>query len=413
MSPGLTLAPGRRARGAVQLPGSKSLSNRLLLLASMCSQPTELPGLLQADDVQVCQAALRELGHQVDGHRVCPGVWKSKATLWLGNAGTAVRPLVAILSGQTGVFELDGEPRMRERPLGPLLDALRRWGAEIEELGQTGFLPLRIHGRTLKGGPNWVDASLSSQYASALLMAAPRFLGPSQLELRGQVVSRPYIDLTLAQMQLFGVKVTDLAVPSQAYQSPGLVYVEGDATAASYFLAAGALGGGPVRILGAGSTSLQSELRFAHYLEQMGAHLKWGPDWVEVSQGRGPLRGISCDLNELPDAAMTLAVVALFAEGVTEIRGVANWTIKECDRQDALFCELTKVGAHVEKLPDGIRIVPPQDWRPATVETYQDHRMAMCFSLLTFSPVQVHLLDPGCVSKTYPGYFQDLDSILC
>lgn len=404
----LTLPPHPRACGTIQLPGSKSLANRLLLLAALSEGETELVGLPASDDVRHLSQALAQLGRPFTSGR-----------FFLGNAGTAFRPLTAILSASPGDFTLEGDPRMHERPIGPLVDALRRWGAEIEYLGQPGYPPLRIHGRCLAGGPTVVDATLSSQYVSALLMAAPLLERGASIHLEGELVSQPYIEMTCGQMRQFGIEVVrrserEYQVPPAAYRTPGRVLVEGDATAASYFLAAGAIGQGPVRVVGAGRDSVQGEIRFAEVLQSMGAEIEWGPDWV---QARGPasgrLRGLSWDLNAIPDSAMTLAMVALFAEGASEIRGVDNWRVKECDRQQALFQELSKVGARVEMLPDGLRVAPPTSWQPACIETYRDHRMAMCFSLATFSPVGITILEPECVSKTYPGYFEEFAKLLC
>lgn len=412
----LSLSGGRRARGSVTLPGSKSLSNRLLLLAALSPEPTVLHNLLESDDVRVLRKALLKLGVELQGEGTTwqvsggPLHGRSHAHLFLGNAGTAVRPLTALLAATAGEAVITGEPRMYERPIGPLVDALRRWGAAVEYLGSPGYPPLRLRGEHLAGGPTRVDASLSSQFVSALLLAAPLLRRGATIEVEGDLVSQPYIAMTIRQMQRFGVVAEQLherlyKVAPQTYHSPGTCYVEGDATAASYFLAAGAIGGGPVRVHGAGSESVQGEIRFARVLQQMGAEVSWGPDWVEVSGGR--LEGISCDLNDIPDSAMTLAVVALFAAGPSEIRGVGNWKVKECDRQDALARELTRLGARVEMLEDGLRIqpLPPEQWQRATIQTYGDHRMAMCFSLASLGPVGVEIEHPEVVSKTYPDYF--------
>ncbi|MFN8606263.1 MAG: 3-phosphoshikimate 1-carboxyvinyltransferase [Vulcanimicrobiota bacterium] len=404
------------------LPGSKSLSNRVLLLAALADGPTILHRLLDSDDVHHLRKALSKLGLSIqdEGGVVSVGgggVQRPQAHLFLGNAGTAFRPLTAVLSATPGDWLISGEPRMCERPIGPLVDALRQWGAEIEYLGHPGFPPLKIKGRKLRGGAIQVDGSLSSQFVSALLMAAPLLETASSLEVVGELVSQPYVNMTLGQLRQFGVKVDHpdnrhYEIQPQRYTSPGEIMVEGDATAASYFLAAGAIGQGPVRVCGAGSQSVQGEIRFARLLEEMGAEVKWGPDWVEVS--RSPdhlLRSISRDLNDIPDSAMTLAVLALFSDGPCEIRGVGNWRVKECDRQQALYQELRKLGARVEKLNDGLRVEPPLKWKAARVETYNDHRMAMCFSLAAFSPAGVTIANPACVSKTYPHYFSDFEHL--
>lgn len=410
------------ARGEVLLPGSKSLSNRVLLLAALAQGPTRLHHLLDSDDVHHLRKALGKLGVSIqdEGGQVIiggGGIQRPQAHLFLGNAGTAFRPLTAVLSATPGEWLISGEPRMCERPIGPLVDALRQWGAEIEYLGHPGYPPLQIRGKKLSGGPIQVDASLSSQFVSALLMAAPLLEGPSSLEVVGELVSQPYVNMTIGQLRQFGVCIEHpdnrhYEVVPQSLQSPGTIMVEGDATAASYFLAAGAIGQGPVRVCGAGSDSVQGEIRFARLLEEMGAQVKWGPSWVEVSRSpERPLQGINRDLNDIPDSAMTLAVLALFADGPCEIRGVGNWRVKECDRQQALFQELRKLGARVELLDDGLRVQSPLKWKAAKVETYNDHRMAMCFSLAAFSPTGVTISNPACVSKTYPHYFSDFEHL--
>lgn len=418
---GLILRGGRRARGRVHLPGSKSLSNRVLLLAALADGETEIHDLLDSDDVRHLRKALDKLGEHLEREDE-PATWKMpgggfrarQAHLFLGNAGTAVRPLTALLANTPGDWVITGEPRMCERPIGPLVDALRPWGAHIEYLGTAGYPPLRIRGTSLLGGDTTVEGSISSQFISALLLVAPLLPRSSSIEISGDLVSRPYVDMTVGQMRQFGVQVEKAndrlyKIQPQRYRSPGSIWVEGDATAASYFLAAGAISGGPVRVHGAGKNSVQGEIEFAGLLSDMGAHVVWGPDWVEVSRDPGqPLRGIQRDLNCLPDSAMTLAVTALFTEEPCEIRGVGNWRVKECDRQQALYSELRKLGADVELLEDGLRVARPAQWRSASIETYNDHRMAMCFSLASLGPVeQVEILNPECVSKTYPHYFDD------
>lgn len=418
----ITLSPRSLAHGQVVLPGSKSLSNRVLLLAALAEGPTQIRHLLDSDDVHFLRKALDRLGcpqtPEDQGLRVSGGgLQRSQAHLFLGNAGTAMRPLTAVLAATPGDFVVTGEPRMCERPIGPLVKALRHWGADIEYLGEAGYPPLHIRGQSLKGGPVSVDASLSSQYVSALLLAAPLLQEGAEIQVTGELISQPYIEMTRGQMAQFGVKVEKSSprlyrVAPQSYTSPGQVLVEGDATAASYFLAAGAIGHGPVRVCGAGSQSVQGEIRFAELLEAMGAQIRYGPDWVEVERAADePLRGIVRDLNDIPDSAMTLAMVALFCEGPSEIRGVGNWRVKECDRQQALYHELRKLGAEVELLPDGLRVHAPKKWRHARIETYHDHRMAMCFSLAAFGPKGISICDPDCVSKTYPHYFSDFEQL--
>jgi 3-phosphoshikimate 1-carboxyvinyltransferase len=409
----ITLGPSSRFAGELRLPGSKSLSNRLLLLAALSCERTRLDGFLESDDTAHLKAALRTLGWSIEGQtsvEIAPErPMPFEARLYLGNAGTAVRPLTAVLTTFLGHFVIEGEPRMHERPIGPLVETLRQLGARIEELGQPGFPPLRIHGGELPGGQASIDATLSSQFITAVLMAAPRATSAVELTTVGDEVSLSYVEMTVRQLALFGVEVTrpkarTYRIEPQTYRSPGHLRVEGDATSASYFLGAAAVAGGPVTVLGAGRDSCQGEIGFAAVLQQMGARVEWGPDWVKVE--RDQLRGTDLDLRDLPDAAMTLAAVALFAEGSTTIRGVANWRVKETDRQAALIAELTKLGAEVEALPDGIRIHPPVELKSAQLETYGDHRMAMSMALASLGPVPQTILDPGCVAKTFPDFFE-------
>ena len=426
----ITLGPSHGFSGELRLPGSKSLSNRLLLMAALSREKPTLEGFLESDDTSHLVAALTTLGWRVEGdttvtieppaqaggYQLVVGSplqgepaapMPAEARLYLGNAGTAVRPLTAVLTTFPGEFVIEGEPRMHERPIGPLVEALRQLGARIDD--NAGFPPLRIHGGQLPGGRATLDATLSSQFITAILMAAPRAASPVELTTVGDEVSLSYVEMTIRQLALFGVAVTrpgprTYRVEPQPYRSPGHLAVEGDATAASYFLGAAAVAGGPVRVLGAGRDSCQGEIGFADVLEQMGARVEWGPDWVSVE--RGALRGIDVDLRDLPDAAMTLATVALFAEGPTTIRGVANWRVKETDRQAALMQELGRLGAACEALADGIRVHPPSQLLSATLETYGDHRMAMSMALASLGGVPQTILEPGCVNKTFPGFFE-------
>lgn len=422
----LTLEYRPACQGVVNLPGSKSISNRALLLAAVAQGTTTLERVLVSDDTRWMIAALRQLGVAIA--EPTPGQVEvtgggglfhsaEPQELYLGNAGTAMRPLVAMLAASQGEYVLTGEPRMCERPIGPLVTALRQLGADIRYLGESGYPPLRIKGRTLTGGEVSLDTSLSSQYVTALLMLLPQLTGPSQLRLTGNLVSLPYIRLTERLLARFGVQLPelvaqryDLAGP-QVIQSPGHLVVEGDASAASYFMAAGVLGGGPVEIRGAGRDSLQGDISFADVLSQLGASVTWLEQGLMVSAGQ-PLQGGSFDLNHIPDAAMTLAPLALFAKGPTEIRNVANWRLKETDRLQAMATELQKTGARVMELPDGLRIEPPAQIQHASIATYNDHRMAMCFALLRFAPAGVTIQDPACCAKTYPDFFSDF-SALC
>jgi 3-phosphoshikimate 1-carboxyvinyltransferase len=410
--------------GEVTLPGSKSLSNRVLLLATLASGTTNVHNLLDSDDTRRMAEALEKLGVTLafsDDRTRCvvtglggPFADQS-ADLYLGNAGTAIRPLCAALCLGNGVFRLTGEPRMLERPIGDLVDALRQLGARIEYEGGDGYPPLRIDAAGLEGGPVTIRGNVSSQYTTALLMAAPLARREMTIAIDGALVSRPYIDITLDTMRRFGVQAenhdyAEFAVPGgQRYVSPGDVLVEGDASSATYFLSAAAIRGGTVRVTGVGADSVQGDVQHAAILESMGATVRRGPDWIEVS--RAELHGIDVDLNRIPDAAMTVAVTALFASGRTAIRNIGNWRVKETDRLTAMATELRKVGADVVEGDDYLEITPSTAIRPATIDTYDDHRMAMCFSLAALGDAAITINDPGCVSKTFPEYFATLASI--
>lgn len=419
----LTVAPIGCAQGEVRLPGSKSISNRALLLAALAEGTTQLSGLLDADDTRVMVGALRALGVAIeidaDSARVqgCAGRLPARqAELDLGNAGTAMRPLAAALAFAGGTYRLDGVARMRERPIGDLVEALRALGARIDYLGTPGYPPLRI----LPGDAAPVAAAVgirgnvSSQFVSALLMAAPAraAAGGLRIEVERGLVSQPYVAMTVAMMRAFGARVQRAGdaflVERGVYRSPGHYAIEGDASGASYFLALGAIAGGPVRVLGVGSGSVQGDVAFAGLLERMGAQVAMGDDWIEARAGAGPLRGVDADATAIPDAAMTAAVVALFARGPTRLRGIGSWRVKETDRIEAMATELTRLGAGVQKGADWLLVEPPAALREATVDTYDDHRMAMCLALAAAGGVAVHIRDPGCVAKTFPDYFERL-----
>ncbi len=417
----IDLPPLLGARGTITLPGSKSISNRILLLSALAQGTTEIRDVLLSDDTERMLEALRTLGVEMVGlgplvFRVqgCGGNFPVKrAELFLGNAGTAFRPLTAALALSSGDYKLSGVPRMHERPIGDLVDALRELGADIECLDNEGFPPLQIHPATLNGvGRVSVRGDVSSQFLTALLMALPLLGSEVTVEVIGELISKPYIEITLAMMERFGVKVQrdgwrsfTVAVGSR-YRSPGVIYVEGDASSASYFLAAGAIGGGPLRIEGVGSGSIQGDVRFADALALMGARIEMGENWMEAcAPESGRLRAVELDCNHIPDAAMTLAVAALFAEGTTTLRNIASWRVKETDRIAAMAAELRKVGAAVEEGADYIRITPPEKVRHAAIDTYDDHRMAMCFSLAAFGAEGMRINDPRCVAKTFPNYF--------
>jgi len=427
VKPYLDLAPVARMAGTVRLPGSKSISNRTLLLCALARGNTEVAGLLDADDVTVMLTALRTLGITIEPrpgtrdfyvHGSGGALPVKRAELFLGNAGTAFRPLTAVLALCGGTYVLSGVARMHERPIGALVDALRVLGADIRYTDQEGFPPLAIGpGHLHLDAEVAINGAISSQFVSALLMALPLRGGGLTLDIVGELVSRPYVEMTLSLMARFGVEGAwngsgRLRVPtSDGYRSPGRVVVEGDASSASYFLAAGAIGGGPVRVQGVGRDSIQGDISFADTLAGMGAAVTLGADWIEV-QGRPPLRAIDADFTHIPDAAMTAAMVALFANGTSTLRGIASWRVKETDRIAAMSAELTKLGARVAAGPDWLTITPPTAFSAATIDTYDDHRMAMCFALATLAGVPVRINDPECVRKTFPDYFTVFRSLV-
>jgi len=428
----IDLPPLLSAHGTITLPGSKSISNRILLLSALAHGATEIRDVLLSDDTERMLNGLRTLGVEVEqlGSHVfrvqgCGGNFPVKdAELFLGNAGTAFRPLTATLALSGGHYKLSGVARMHERPIGDLVDALRALGANMDFLGNDGFPPLEIFPATLTGvGRISVRGDVSSQFLTALLMALPLLDREVSVEVVGELISKPYIEITLAMMARFGVQVRrdgwrSFAVAAGSrYASPGVIYVEGDASSASYFLAAGAIGGGPVRIEGVGSDSIQGDVRFADALALMGAQIERGPNWMEArAPADGKLQAIDLDCNHIPDAAMTLAVAALFAEGTTTLRNIASWRVKETDRIAAMATELRKVGATVEEGADFIRITPPAIGYPlqatgSGIDTYDDHRMAMCFSLAAFGAEGMRINDPACVAKTFPDYFAAYASV--
>ena len=441
--PHLDLPPLNGASGTVHLPGSKSISNRVLLLAGLAAGTTAVHDLLDSDDTRVMLEALTRLGCGLrqDGRVLHVSGLGARlavheAELFLGNAGTAMRPLAATLAVlatlQGGRFELRGVPRMHERPIGDLVDALRPLGCAIEDLGEPGYPPLRLTGQA--GGrldtaqPIRVRGDVSSQFLTALLLALPLASAEADvvIEVDGELISRPYVEITLKLLARFGIMVQRegwqrFTLPrGSTLRSPGRIHVEGDASSASYFIALGAIaahGGAALRIEGVGSDSIQGDIRFIEAATAMGARVKSGPGWLEVHRGRWPLAGITLDCNHIPDAAMTLAVMALYADTPTRLSGIASWRVKETDRIAAMATELRKLGASVEEGADFIAVSPPLRWQPAVVRTYDDHRMAMCLSLAAFNPcaggaVPVRILDPRCVAKTFPDYFETLFGVV-
>ncbi|MCI4440701.1 bifunctional 3-phosphoshikimate 1-carboxyvinyltransferase/cytidylate kinase [Tibeticola sp.] len=433
----LDLPPLRSAGGTVQLPGSKSISNRVLLLAALSAGTTRIRDLLDSDDTRVMLDALRTLGCGVeaeDAHTVrVTGLGgqapRSPAKLFLGNAGTAMRPLTAALAVLGGDFELSGVPRMHERPIADLVDALRQIGCSVEYLGQEGYPPLRIgrpRARQVQQ-PIRVRGDVSSQFLTALLLAAPLLSTESDVvfEVTGTLISRPYIEITLNLLERFGVQVrregwSRFTVPAaSAYRTPGEIHVEADASSASYFIALGAIAATaerPVHIQGVGAASIQGDIRFVDAARLMGAQVESGPNDLRVSRGAWPLRSIDLDCIAIPDAAMTLAVLALFADGPSTLRNIGSWRVKETDRIAAMAQELRRLGARVEEGADLLRVHPlaEEAWRAACIRTYDDHRMAMCFSLAAFNPAAqpVRILDPKCVAKTFPDYFETLFQVV-
>lgn len=427
------LPAASHATGEITLPGSKSISNRTLLLAALANGNTQVYDLLASDDTERMLDALKTLGvsiiqtenagYAVQNHWVIQGVSGSfptkHADLFLGNAGTAFRPLTAALALSDGHYTLHGVPRMHERPIGDLVDALRQIGANIEYTGNEGFPPLKISPAKIDvNKPIQIRGNVSSQFLTALLMALPLTGKAATIQVIGELISKPYIEITLNLMKQFGIEVAhngwqQFTVPANVqYQSPQVVFVEGDASSASYFLAAGAIAG-KISIYGITKNSIQGDIQFAEEIKKMGAEIEYYDDHIHVEQpASGKLKAIDLDCNHIPDAAMTLAVMALFAEGTTTLRNIASWRVKETDRISAMATELRKVGAIVEDGADYIKITPPAKLTPnAVIDTYDDHRMAMCFSLVSLGGVPIRINDPNCVAKTFPDYFKVFDGI--
>lgn len=421
----LTLKPISKIEGEINLPGSKSLSNRALLLSALAQGTTTITNLLKSDDTRHMLNTLKQLGIKYtlsEDKTECTVVGNAGAIsclepqeLFLGNAGTAMRPLCAALCLGKGTYVLTGEPRMKERPIGHLVNALRQAGANIDYQENDGYPPLRINANGLEGGEVSIDGAISSQFLTALLMAAPLSRHDMKITIIGELVSKPYIDITLHMMQIFGVDVVNDAYKTftvksgQVYKSVDTFMVEGDASSASYFLAAAAIKGGTVKVTGIGKNSIQGDIRFVDVLEQMGAKVEWGETYVSVT--KNTLQAIDMDFNHIPDAAMTIATTALFAKGTTTLRNIYNWRVKETDRLYAMAKELRKVGAEVEEGEDYLKITPPKQLKHAAIDTYDDHRMAMCFSLLALDKASVTINEPECTAKTFPNYFEVFKSI--
>jgi 3-phosphoshikimate 1-carboxyvinyltransferase len=440
----LTVTPITSLDGIVTLPGSKSLSNRCLLLAALSEGTTRVENLLESDDIRYMLEALDTLRVHVERDANDPSTCVTVTgqagpisspspdnntilELFLGNAGTAMRPLAAALCMGNGKFVLDGVPRMRERPIADLIDGLQQLGADVACVTETGCPPVTISAKTLVGDKKAsISGKMSSQFLSSLLMAAPLIDGEVTISIKDELISAPYVSLTIGLMKKFGVHVRiegdmDSGTPSfiigsnEKYTSPNSILVEGDASSASYFLAGAAITGGTVTVRGCGSDSVQGDVAFANVMEQMGATVTWAPESITITRDPNVrLRGVDVDCGKIPDAAMTLAVAALFAEGPTTIRNVYSWRLKETERMKAIVAECTKLGGTVEEYTDYCVIHPPKDNvlnDNVLIETYDDHRMAMTFALAACGGVNVRIHDPGCTGKTFPTYFDVLGSI--
>lgn len=426
----INLKAAKQVSGRIKLPGSKSISNRTLLLAAFSNGVTDILDLLASDDTARMLEALAVLGVLME--KIGDNNWRvtgnggkvsvKQADLFLGNAGTAFRPLTAALAMSQGNYTLAGIPRMHERPIGDLVDALAQAGAHIEYLGNKGFPPLKISPAQIQSDQSIkIRGDVSSQFLTALLMALPLTGQSFKIEVVGELISKPYIEITLNLMARFGIHVKrngwqEFTVPAQTqYQSPGKIYVEGDASSASYFIAAGAVASDANGLLieGVSKNSIQGDIKFADEVVKMGAKIEYGENHIIAKAASGKLKAIDLDCNHIPDAAMTLAILALFAEGTSTLRNIASWRVKETDRISAMATELRKLGAIVEEGHDYISITPPEKIIPnAVIDTYDDHRMAMCFSLVSLAGVPITINDPKCVAKTFPDYFERFAEIV-
>ena len=419
----ITLSPIHKISGIVNLPGSKSLSNRILLISMLAEGRTKIHNLLDSDDTRRMVEAFKILRVNFEEKRSENSILVygtrgeipvSEATLFLGNAGTAIRPLTAAMTLGQGRFVLDGIDRMRERPIKDLVDALNQLGANINCINGTGCPPVEVMARGLPGGKTRLSGSISSQYLTSILMVAPYAKKEIEIEITDKLVSKPYVKMTIDLMRHFGVQVNHkefkkFHVPLQNYQSPGSIFVEGDASSASYFLAGAAITGGSVTVKGCGSDSIQGDIFFAEVLEKMGAKVSWSPQQLTLTGAK--LKGIDIDMNQLPDVAMTLSVTALFASGTTIIRNIYNWRLKETERLIAVSKELRKLGAEIVEGYDYIVIHPPHEIKSTSIDTYDDHRMAMSFSLAACGNSEITINNPKCVSKTFPDYFDVLSGL--
>lgn len=412
--------------GQVTLPGSKSITNRILLLSAIAKGETTIKHPLQSDDTHHMIEALKilqvDLTQKENGDILIQGAqgqFKNKsAEIFLGNAGTAFRPLTAALAFSQGDYMLSGVPRMHERPIKDLVDALLQLNADITYLNEEGYPPLKISpAEIIINGSVKIRGDISSQFLTALLMAIPLTKKEVSIEIIGDLISKPYINITLNLMNRFGVQVKKIdwqyfVIPgSGGYVSPGEIFVEGDASSASYFLAAGALAG-DIEVKGIGKNSIQGDIKFTEALTLMGAEIQILEGSIKASKASS-LQAINLDCNHIPDAAMTLAVLALFAKGTTKLHNIGSWRVKETDRIKAMATELKKLGAEVVEGEDFIEITPPLHIKEnIEIDTYDDHRMAMCFSLVSLKNIPIIINDPACVNKTFPTYFEVLESIV-
>ncbi|MCG3126081.1 MAG: 3-phosphoshikimate 1-carboxyvinyltransferase [Phycisphaerae bacterium] len=416
----VSIQPSGPIVATVEVPGSKSLTQRHLICAALAEGRSRIRGALLADDTQLMIAALRalefEIGVQGTTIEVVGGGGQIRAvdaSLNVGHAGTAMRFLAALLCLGQGLYRIDGSARMRQRPIGPLVDALGELGAQIGYDAQRGFPPLTIVARGLAGGPLEFRTPPSSQFISAILMVSPYALRDVLMRIDGPVVSGPYVEMTVDVMRRMGVELLAdgprYVIPGTQRYRGGDYAIEPDASAATYFFAAAAITGGKVRVNGLTRRSAQGDVGFVDVLRRMGCTVTEGGSFLEVAAPRGGrLRAVDEDLNDMPDSVQTLAVTALFADGVTHIRNVANLRIKETDRIAALAAELARLGARVDVRDDGLSIFPPERVRPAEIRTYDDHRMAMSLALAGLAAPGVVILNPECVSKSFPDFFESL-----
>ncbi|QJC28699.1 3-phosphoshikimate 1-carboxyvinyltransferase [Enterobacteriaceae endosymbiont of Plateumaris consimilis] len=424
----LTLNPINKINGCIKLPGSKSISNRALLLSALSNGKTRLINLLNSDDINHMLNALKLLGikyYLSNNNTICDIIGNNKffkcnkkLTLFLGNAGTVIRPLTALLSlNKNCNIILTGEPRMLERPIGHLVESLRMGGAKIEYLNNQNYPPIHLKGGFTGINNIEIEGSISSQFLTSLLMISPLLKIDTSIFIKNNLVSKPYIDVTIKLMKIFGITIYNnnynnfIINGNQNYFSPGEYTIEGDASSASYFLAAAAIKGGKIKLININKNSIQGDIKFIDVLKCMGAKIHNGKNYISCS--RNKLNSINMDMNHIPDAAMTIAVTSLFAKGITTIKNIYNWRVKETDRITAMVTELRKTGAFIIEGQDFITIIPPKNIKSTIIETYNDHRMAMCFSLLSLSNKSVRIINPNCISKTYPNYFEDFKKISC